>query len=331
MASSHEQVMNQSSEPIKVSILCNAYNHERYIAKALEGFVMQKTDFAFEICIHDDASTDDTANIIKRYEQRYPQLFKCIYQNENQYSKGVGIMVTNLKRAKGNYIAVCEGDDVWTDPHKLQRQADYLDKHPDCSLVGHASMMQNARFPFIRKAWRISDHEKTISMDEIILNKGILFPHNAIMYRKKDVEWPSFFGKLGVADAARTIQSGLMGEVHYFSDVMSIYRVGVRHSWTERVRLNRVLISEHYQREVDFYTQLNEYTGHRYQESIDQVIRKLELLIKIKQRRFDALMEEPFSSILGKQGLRFKLSLVTEHYFPHLYTQLQFLRFWLWV
>lgn len=118
-----------------VSITCTAYNHEKFIRDTIEGFLMQKTTFPFEILIHDDASTDNTAEIIKEYELKYPDLIKPIYQLENQYSKGVSISLTyNFPRAKGKYIALCEGDDYWTDPYKLQKQVDFLESNLDYTL-----------------------------------------------------------------------------------------------------------------------------------------------------------------------------------------------------
>ena len=120
-----------------VSISCTTYNHELYIEDALEGFLFQETNFPFEILIHDDASTDRTADIIREYEARYPTLIKPIYQTENQYSRGNKPGLINLKRAKGEYVALCEGDDYWTDPLKLQIQVDFLEKHPDYVITFH--------------------------------------------------------------------------------------------------------------------------------------------------------------------------------------------------
>jgi|SRR5665647_788687 len=119
-----------------VSICCLAYNHEPYIRECLEGFIMQKTKFSFEILIHDDASIDHTANIIREYEAKYPEVVKPIYQTENQYSKGVSItFVYQFARAKGKYIAICEGDDYWIDPYKLQKQLDFLEANEDYGAV----------------------------------------------------------------------------------------------------------------------------------------------------------------------------------------------------
>ena len=97
---------------IKVSICCITFNHEKYIKKALDSFLSQNTDFEYEILIHDDASTDSTADIIREYEKKYPNIIKPIYQTENQYQKGVTNPSGkfNFPRAKGQYIAMCEGD-----------------------------------------------------------------------------------------------------------------------------------------------------------------------------------------------------------------------------
>jgi glycosyltransferase involved in cell wall biosynthesis len=122
------------NEPL-VSVCCITYNHEKYIREAIEGFLMQETSFPIEILIHDDASTDKTADIIREYEAKYPNIIKPIYQTENQYSKGVGISATyQWPRAKGKYIALCEGDDYWTDPYKLQKQVDFLEANPEYGI-----------------------------------------------------------------------------------------------------------------------------------------------------------------------------------------------------
>ena len=113
-----------------VSINCITYNHCKYIRDALEGFLMQITNFPVEILIHDDASTDGTAEIIKEYEKQYPWLIKPVYQTENQYSKHNGtISKIQYGRARGKYLAFCEGDDYWTDHYKLQKQVDFLESN----------------------------------------------------------------------------------------------------------------------------------------------------------------------------------------------------------
>lgn len=118
-----------------VTIRCITYNHEPYIRQCLEGFVMQKTNFRFEAIVHDDASTDRTADIIREYADKYPEIIKPIYETENQYSKKDGSLTRIMdEHTKGKYVAFCEGDDYWIDPLKLQKQVEFLEKNLDYGL-----------------------------------------------------------------------------------------------------------------------------------------------------------------------------------------------------
>lgn len=125
-----------ADEPVKVSICAITFNHEDYIAQCLEGFLDQVCDFRVEILIHDDASTDRTADIIRDYAARYPMIFRTILQTENQYSKGVNPHFAYvMPDARGDYIAFCDGDDFWCDPQKLATQVAVLDSEPDVALT----------------------------------------------------------------------------------------------------------------------------------------------------------------------------------------------------
>lgn len=158
----------QMQEPL-VSIICTAYNHGPFIRQCLDGFMMQKTNFPFEVLVHDDASTDNTAEIIREYEDKYPDIIKPIYQTENQYSKGVKIGLTYLyPNAKGKYIAECEGDDYWTDPLKLQKQVDFLEANLECGLI-----YTNINTLF----------QKSKEIDERSLTDGVLRGNHSISYK----------------------------------------------------------------------------------------------------------------------------------------------------
>ncbi len=125
----------EKSEFPVVSICCITYNHAKYIKSALDGFLKQHTDFDYEILIHDDCSTDGTTEIIKDYAERYPDIIFPLYEDENQWVKGRrGNLEFNYPRARGKYIALCEGDDYWIDEYKLQKQVEYLENHPECGL-----------------------------------------------------------------------------------------------------------------------------------------------------------------------------------------------------
>ena len=129
-----------------VSIICSTYNHGLYISQCLDGFLMQKTNFPFEILIHDDASTDNTPDIIREYEHNHPQVIRPIYQKENKYSKKEDIFAKyQCSRVRGKYIAICEGDDYWIDPLKLQKQIDFLEKNPDYGMIYTTSKVYNQK------------------------------------------------------------------------------------------------------------------------------------------------------------------------------------------
>ena len=178
--------MNQT-EDILVSIICNTYNHEPYIRQCLDGFIMQKTTFAFEILIHDDASTDNTANIIREYEAKYSTIIKPIYQTENQYSKKIGIMKTfQYPRVKGKYIAFCEGDDYWIDPLKLQKQVDYMEEHVDCSLC-HTNFQILDTCKGIEYVYRNGYYNKKKDiLQDIIFGNKYRIQTNTVLFRTKD-------------------------------------------------------------------------------------------------------------------------------------------------
>ena len=126
----------KDTEALMVTVRCTAYNHESYIQQCLEGFVIQKTNFRFEVIVHDDASTDGTVTIIQEYAEKYPNIIKPIFETENQYSKRDGSLARIMdEHTHGKYVAFCEGDDYWVDPLKLQKQVDFLETHPEYGMV----------------------------------------------------------------------------------------------------------------------------------------------------------------------------------------------------
>ena len=128
-----------------VSVISTTYNHDKYIEDALQGFLIQETNFPFEVIIHDDASTDSTPMIIRKYAEKYPNIIKPILQNKNQYSQGKKCIFIAAKHAKGQYLALCEGDDYWTDKNKLKLQILGLEKNPKCKLSFHSAIKHNLK------------------------------------------------------------------------------------------------------------------------------------------------------------------------------------------
>lgn len=217
-----------------VSVLCCTYNHESYIAQCLDGFLMQKTDFLFEVLVYDDASTDNAPAIIREYERKYPLIIKPIYQTENQYSKGVKIdLVYNHSRVKGKYVAFCEGDDYWTDPYKLQKQVDFLENHSEYAICSHRYkqyFQKEGRMNAEIYPVRISDG---MSFDlSFLIRGGWLFQPLSVMFRRSALELEEY-SKYEIHIDVVWLYSILKREKGYcMPDVMGVYRIHDAGVWS---------------------------------------------------------------------------------------------------
>lgn len=202
----------------KVSIVSISYNQEKYIREALESFVAQKTDFDFEVIIADDCSTDKTAEIIREFSEAHPGIFRPILRDKN-----VGIqpnLIGALRAAKGEYIALCEGDDYWTDPQKLQSQVDFLENSPSYALCFHSVRVffENSRkeefiFPEV-------DDKTKFTLKEL-LNRNFI-QTNSVMYRRQKYEkMPENILPL---DWYLHLYHAQFGKIGFIDKVMSAYR-----------------------------------------------------------------------------------------------------------
>jgi glycosyltransferase involved in cell wall biosynthesis len=207
-----------------VSIACITYNHAGFIRDAMEGFLMQKTTFPFEILIHDDASTDGTAEIIREYEEKYPGLIFPLYQSENQYSKGVRGISTryNIPRARGKYIAICEGDDYWTDPLKLQRQVDFLQENEEYVAVAENGMIfftENNEERLFSK-----NPARDLCIEEMIMKRR--FPTASVVFRKQAIS--NYLNEVKLSnDTIIWCYLASKGKFRYNTEVSSVYRRGL--------------------------------------------------------------------------------------------------------
>ncbi len=218
------------SKPL-VCILTITYNHEPYIHDALEGFVMQKTDFPFVAIVHDDASTDGTAAIIREYAEKYPDIIKPILETENQYSKhdgSLGRIMQNAARASGaKYIALCEGDDYWTDPLKLQKQVDFLETHPDYSMCFTEAIefWQNGGYPNKLLIEECEDRD----IEPLELLEGMRIPTASVIY-KSNVLNSDIYHKCSkirrpaFGDLQLFLCCGKTGKIKFIRDCTTTYR-----------------------------------------------------------------------------------------------------------
>lgn len=231
---------------VMVSICCLTYNHENYIKDALDSFLMQQTNFVFEVLIHDDASTDNTAKIIEQYKKLYPEIIKPIIQTENQRSKLGGGMNPrfNYPRAQGKYIALCEGDDYWTDPTKLQKQVDFLEANEEFTLVAGNSLLIDEKGAKIRENL---SKERPIHLKQI-LKKNILGSATASLFFRKDCldsKYSTLTSKFPFGDWLLSAYCISKGKGYILEDVLSAYRVhqtGVWSSMNQEKRIKQNLL-----------------------------------------------------------------------------------------
>ena len=209
-----------------VSVQCLAYNHEKYIRQCLDGLVSQKTDFNYEVVIHDDASTDNTVSIIKEYEAKFPDIIKPIYEKENMYKNNQAKMRQIItEHLTGKYIAFCECDDYWTSPEKLQKQVNFLESHPDYSMCFHSAKKQ---YECDTTSWlRCEDIEnRDYTATEVFVNW--IVPTASILCRREAIDYRSKMkgeDRILNGDITIILSSAMIGKIRGMHDQMSIYRV----------------------------------------------------------------------------------------------------------
>lgn len=258
--------MSTENKPL-VSICCLVYNHEPYLRDCFEGFVKQKTSFPIEILVHDDASTDHSADIIREYTARYPDLFKPIYQIENQYSKGVKISFEyQYPRAQGKYIALCEGDDYWTDPNKLQMQVDWLEIHPDYTMCCSDADIET---PDGILDWHRYEKDCNIPTEDMILGGGGFIQTPTIVYRKDLlINYPEECKKCHIGDFPLQLWASIKGKIHYFFSKKAVYRFNYTGSWTSSQKEKKIdSLIKGWLSEFSMLDKLDKLTNSKYQSS----------------------------------------------------------------
>ena len=309
-------------DKIMVSICCITYNHEKYIAEAIESFLMQKTDFRFEILIHDDASTDNTAKIIREYEKKYPDIIKSIYQVKNQYSQGKKISSNNYDRSKGKYTAICEGDDYWTDPYKLQKQFNYMEKNPTCGLCFHTVEKIDAFSEKIVGEISPYKEDRIVNVEEIILGGGGFLGTNSIFCRSELLKkLPKFYMISPVGDYPLQILTSYNDYAYFMKESMSIYRVNVKGSWTLR-NINRDTEETRrkegntYTKLIDMLLEFNNYSNKKYEDIVLKKVKEFEFEKLLLNNQLKKIKLGEYKEFYRKLSLKEKVKLYAEYYFP---------------
>jgi len=215
-----------------VSIVCITFNHERFIDSAISSFLEQETIYPFEIIIHDDASTDNTANIIKNYLDKYPNIIKVILQTENQYSKGNKASDLCFRMAEGKYIATCEGDDFWCDSTKLNKQVGFLEANPDYVISCHNAFIIDENNNETSPSKLTSEQMRDYNAEELIKTDAFLLTLSWVFRNIIDSNIPE---KRNVVNGDTFMISllGLYGKSKYHSDIKpAAYRVHSNGIWS---------------------------------------------------------------------------------------------------
>lgn len=227
-----------------VSIRCITFNHEKYIERCLDGFLMQETTFSFEIVVHDDASNDRTAEIIRQYAEVFPHIIKPLFETENQWSKHDGSLGRVVNAAlKGKYIALCEGDDYWTDCHKLQLQFEALEKNTNCSMCvcivesceedGTAKEVQFPSRALGLENSCVVDGRQMISLlcpGYPFHTSSYFMTKEAYFYKNSDIQ--RFFKR----DVGVMLRAVICGDIYYINQPMSMRRYGAPEGWNAKYR-----------------------------------------------------------------------------------------------
>lgn len=299
----NEIIKNWNSHDIPLlSIKCLTYNHEKYISQALDGFLMQKTNFPFEIVVHDDASTDKTAEIIREYEKKYPNIIKPIYELENQYSKpGISINDIILPYLRGKYIAICEGDDYWIDENKLQMQVDFLENNPEYGMCYTKARQYNQKEMFFYKK---SFGSGFVGFEDLLKN-GNRIPTLTTVYRKdlldryqKEIQ-PNNKGWL-MGDYPMWLYFSHESKIKFIEVVTSVYRV-LENSASHSVDVEKQFRFEKSNREIrQFYA--NKYNVNV--EFEDDAFIKFYIYVNILKKKYDANIAKLMRSEYRKTNTR---------------------------
>lgn len=256
-----------------VSICCITYNQEDFIADAIEGFLMQKTEFPYEILIGEDCSTDRTKDIVLGYAESNPDRIKLFISEKNM---GGQKNFENLtEQSRGKYIALCEGDDYWTDPLKIQKQIAFLERNPECMMSFHASKVITAKKLSTLRTIRPFQQDHLCTVEEIIRIAGAKIPTQSKVYRKQVVaDLPQWYLSAHVGDMAKDLLIASRGTIAYMDETMSVYRLAVKGSWTRSLYTGPDVIKKKIgmlHRDIALYEAFNEGTGFEYNQVIEEV------------------------------------------------------------
>lgn len=305
-----------------VSINCITYNHEKYIAEAIEGFLMQKTTFDYEILIGEDCSTDGTREIVEKYVKDNPEKIKLITSEENVGASKNSLRL--LENSSGKYIALCEGDDYWTNPFKLQKQVDYMEEHPECSLCFHAARIVRESGKELNNVFRPYTQNTISATEHIIGGGGEFCPTASLIFPRSLLQnIPDFLLRAHVGDYPLQMWLSSIGYAYYMDEFMSVYRRGALGSWTMSQNSGHNVVEKIIKlkkADINLLNEFNEYSNYKYQNQVEKTIMKIEFEILLTQNRIREIKRSKYKRHLESKGITQKVKIYTRFYFPKLYS-----------
>jgi glycosyltransferase involved in cell wall biosynthesis len=250
---------------MKVTVLVATYNHEKFIAQAINSVLGQKTDFEYEIVIIEDCSTDSTRDIVVDFREKHPEKIRLTLAERNYNDNRA--WVREMANARGEYVAFLDGDDYWTSPHKLQKQVDFLDLHPECSICCHnvtAFYEDHSQPPY---DFNPVDQKEISTLDDL-WNGNFVAGCSAVLRRGLVREFPDWFYTLKWADWALYILWAQHGQIGYIGEIMGAYRIHKNGLWSG---LNE---AEQIEQVIEFYEKMNANLDFKYDEIIRVMVSK---------------------------------------------------------
>ncbi|MBE5962344.1 MAG: glycosyltransferase [Lachnospiraceae bacterium] len=306
-----------------ISICCITYNQEKYIIDAIESFLRQTIIGHCEILIHDDASQDNTVNIIKSYVEKYPNLIKFYGESKNQYQQGKQPMQKLFEQAKGKYIALCEGDDYWIDPYKLEKQFDFMEIHKQYSMCFHASKIYNQKIKQFLKSQHAYPNDCKSNIKDIIIKDGGFVPTASIFCRTDIVKRiPKFYYNYTIGDYSLQVILAANGEVYYMDEEMSVYRRYTENSLVCEFYSNKKNEIMMYRSMSNMLHDFSEYSNGKYDKIVEYKRDYYEYkILETKNQLFKILMS-PYRKFLFKQPIKQMIKTILKCIFSYCHISL---------
>ena len=309
----------------KVTIYCTAYNHEAYIRDALDGFLAQKTDFSYEVLVTDDASSDGTSAILREYQEKYPEVIRFFHQEKNLFSQGINIYETVMyPHTRGMYVAYCEGDDYWTDPDKLQRQAAFLDAHPEYSACVHNSTVHYCRGEKADELLLPPSGDRDVPFSVIIQGMNRCFHTSSVLGRAEFLCNPPDFQRVafsyGFTDYALSLWLSLNGKIRFLDTPMSVYRVNSNPaSWSSGRDDAYGKKTAFVTGEIEMMKTLLPHLDRQQRSLTEEEILKREYELLYLCGKVEEMVRPPYDVLFRREALPFRFKIWLKRRFPALH------------